>query len=77
MASTCEIKAETENLKTNNTKMKIAELANSVDPDAVAHNELPHLELHGCLPVFKSQDDITCIEVSLKFCRMLILSFAF
>ena len=28
---------------------KIAEFANSVDLDEVAHNEPPHLELH-CLP---------------------------
>ena len=28
---------------------KIAEFANSVDPDEVAHNEPPHLDLH-CLP---------------------------
>ena len=30
-------------------KMKIVELANSIDLDEVAHNELPHLDLH-CLP---------------------------
>ena len=29
--------------------MKIVEFANSVDPDEVAHNEPPHLDLH-CLP---------------------------
>ena len=29
--------------------MKIAEFANSVDPDEVAHYEPPHLDLH-CLP---------------------------
>ena len=28
--------------------MKIAEFSNSVDPDEVAHNEPPHLNLH-CL----------------------------
>ena len=28
---------------------KTAEFANSVDPDQVAHNEPPHLDLH-CLP---------------------------
>ena len=27
--------------------MKIAKLANSVDPDEAAHNELPHLALHS------------------------------
>ena len=31
------------------TVMKIAEFANSVDPDEVALNEPPHLDLH-CLP---------------------------
>ena len=31
------------------TKMEIAEFGNSVDPDEVAHNEPPHLDLH-CLP---------------------------
>ena len=29
-------------------EMKIVELANSVDPNEVAHNEPPHLDLH-CL----------------------------
>ena len=29
--------------------MKKAKFANSVDPDEVAHNEPPHLDLH-CLP---------------------------
>ena len=29
--------------------MKKAEIANSIDPDQAAHNELPHLDLH-CLP---------------------------
>ena len=33
----------------NTPRMKIAEFANSVDPDEVAHNEPPHLDLH-CLP---------------------------
>ena len=28
---------------------KMDRFANSVDPDEVAHNELPHLDLH-CLP---------------------------
>ena len=31
------------------TKMKIVEFAYSVDPDEVAHNEPPRLDLH-CLP---------------------------
>ena len=30
--------------------MKIAILANSVDPDEVADNESPHLNLHCVLP---------------------------
>ena len=30
-------------------KIKSVEFANNVDPDEVAHNELPHLELL-CLP---------------------------
>ena len=30
-------------------KLKTVEFANSVDQDEVAHNELPHLDLH-CLP---------------------------
>ena len=30
-------------------EMKIAEFANSIDPDEVAHDETPHLDLH-CLP---------------------------
>ena len=29
---------------------KIAEFANSADPDEAAHNEPPHLDLH-CLPI--------------------------
>ena len=31
-------------------EMKIADFANSVDPDEVAHHEPPHLDLH-CLPL--------------------------
>ena len=31
------------------SEIKIIEFANSVDPDEVAHNEPPHLDLH-CLP---------------------------
>ena len=30
-------------------KVKIIELANSIDLDEAAHNEMPHLDLH-CLP---------------------------
>ena len=33
----------------NSPKMKILEFANSIDPDEVAHDEPPHLDLH-CLP---------------------------
>ena len=32
-----------------NSETKIAEFANSIDLDEVAHHEPPHLELH-CLP---------------------------
>ena len=32
-------------------KMKIVDIANSVDPDGVAQKELPRLDLH-CLPSF-------------------------
>ena len=31
-------------------RQKIAELANSVDLDEVAHNEPPHLDIHCLLP---------------------------
>ena len=31
------------------TEAKVAEFANSVDPDEVAHNEPPHLDLHYLL----------------------------
>ena len=30
-------------------KIKIVKVANSLDPNEVVHNELPHLDLH-CLP---------------------------
>ena len=36
-------------LKMPRTKKKKNEFANSVDPEEMAHNELPHLDLH-CLP---------------------------
>ena len=36
-------------LSTTHSEMKIAEFANSIDLDEVAHNEPPHLDLH-CLP---------------------------
>ena len=35
-------------LKTLSTKTKIAEFANSINLDEMAHNESPHLDLH-CL----------------------------
>ena len=35
------------------TETKIAEFANSVDLDEVAHNEPPHLDLHCCPLVFE------------------------
>ena len=34
----------------NALKLKIVELANSVDPDEAAHDELSHLGLHCLLP---------------------------
>ena len=40
------IKTEVDSLS---TRAKIAEFANSVDLDEVAHDEPPHLDLH-CLP---------------------------
>ena len=38
-------------------KMKIAEFANSIDPDEMAHNEMPNLDLHRFPQVFESQYD--------------------
>ena len=35
--------------RVSNPEMKIVEFANSVDPDEVAHNEPPHLDLY-CFP---------------------------
>ena len=52
-------------------KMKIAEFANSIDPeliinsidlDEVAHYELPHLDL-CCLPSGLNSLDKTCFEI--------------
>ena len=37
-------------LALNYQRQKIAEFANSIDLDEVAHNEPPHLDLH-CLPL--------------------------
>ena len=42
--------------------MKVAEFANSIDPDEAAHNELPHLDLHCLLSSLKSQDDTAWIN---------------
>ena len=42
----------------NLPEMKIAEYANSVDLDEVAHNEPPHLDLH-CLRSSLSILDVT------------------
>ena len=39
------------------TETNIAEFANSVDLDEVAHNEPPHLDLH-CLPSLNSRHDV-------------------
>ena len=36
-------------LKVPKIKLHVVEFANNVDPDEIAYNELPHLELH-CLP---------------------------
>ena len=48
-------------------KIKIVELANSADPDEVANNELPHLNLH-CLP--SSVRILAWMRIFfLKFCR--------
>ena len=51
-------------------KMKIYAFANTVDPDEVAHNEPPHLDLH-CLPVFFKFSVLYCLDeyIFLKFCR--------
>ena len=38
------------------SKMKVTEFATTVDPDEVAHNEPPHLDLH-CLLL---QYDVDC-----------------
>ena len=50
--------------------MPVAEFANSVDLDEVAHNEPPHLDLHF-LPssFFNSQYDILELNIFLKICR--------
>ena len=46
-------------------KLKIVEFANRVDPDEVAHDEPPHLDLH-CLPsLFK----FSLAKHFLKVCR--------
>ena len=35
----------TEQLICKVSKMKVVDIANSIDPDEVAHKELPHLDL--------------------------------
>ena len=45
---------------------KIAESSNSIDPDEVAHNEPPHLNLH-CLP-FSLKKIVFFFFSVLKFC---------
>ena len=59
------------------TETKLADLANSVDLDEVAHNEPPHLDLH-CLPlvfelsILYSLDLTFFLKISRrKFCRLL------
>ena len=37
------------NINPQSAKTKTVEFANNVDPDEMAHNEPPHLDLH-CLP---------------------------
>ena len=50
-------------------KTRVGEFADSVDPDEVAHNEPPHLDLH-CLPSsLKSQFDIALMKHLLNFCK--------
>ena len=51
-------------LKAPNTK--IAEFANTADPDETAHNEPSQLDLQ-CLPIF--QHKTVSIKCVLKFCR--------
>ena len=40
-------------------KTRIVEFANSVDPDEVAHDEPPHLDLH-CLPASVQKNQKCC-----------------
>ena len=40
-------------------KLKIVELTNSQHTKKLAHNELPHLDLHFQIQSFNSQSDIT------------------
>ena len=51
-------------------KIKTVEFVNSVVPDEVAYNELPHLDLH-CFPLVfdNSVRDILDETFLLKFCR--------
>ena len=53
-------------------KTKLVEFANSVEPDEVAHNEPPHLDLH-CLSTgfLSSQSDIALTKHVHKFCHLL------
>ena len=59
----------------NDQKAKIVEFANSVDPDEVAHNEPPHLDLQ-CLPSCLRILSIVWMNLFcfLKFCRCILLS---
>ena len=51
----------------------MAQFAKGVDPDEVAHNEPPHLDLH-CLPSLNSQCHIALTvfeKLQTKLCRLL------
>ena len=49
--------------------MKIAEFANSVDPDEVAHYEPSHQDLYGLPSSLSSRYDIAWMKLLLKICR--------
>ena len=47
--------------------MKTAEFANSVDPDEVAQNEPPHLDLYYLLSIFQILNMTASMKQVLKF----------
>ena len=57
--------------------MKIANFANSIDPDEAAHNEPPHLDLHclsSNLGIFNTEYIELCTFLKVckhRFCRLL------